>query len=73
MTAVEERHIGLLKRQLQVLNYQESFDFSSYDLVKRLVADLIHTTETYQSLKQQSSEQLQEIADFRSKVRPISY
>lgn len=71
MTAVEQRHVDLLQRQLQVLNYQETFDEASYDLVKKLVTDLIHTTESYQSLKQQSCEQHQEIASFRSKVSNV--
>lgn len=67
-TAVEQRRMDLLKRQLTVLNYQDSFDSSSYDLVKKLVTDLVHTTETYQNLKHQSFEQHQEISAFRSKV-----
>lgn len=67
-TAVEQRHVDLLKRQLTVLNYQDSFDSSSYDLIQKLVTDLVHTTETYQSLKHQSFEQQQEISSFRSKV-----
>lgn len=71
MPAVGEHDVGLLKRQLQVLNYQDSLDTSSYELVKKLVADLVHTTETYQSLKQQCGEQQQEIASFRSKVSLI--
>lgn len=68
MSASQERHLDILKRQLRVLNYHDGFDISSYDLVQKLVADLVHTTETYQSLKLVSTEQHQEIATFRSKV-----
>eukprot|EP00892_Ulva_mutabilis_P000683 jgi/Ulvmu1/10615/UM065_0072.1 len=68
---VLEHHVGLLKRQLQVLNYTDPFDISSYDLVKNLVTDLVHTTETYQNLKQESAEQQHEIASFRSKIDAI--
>lgn len=68
MAGWDERQQLLLRRKLQALNYSDHLDPGSCDLVQNLVNDLIHTTESYRGLKQQSDRQQQEIASFRSKV-----
>jgi centrosomal protein CEP135 len=71
MAVWDERQHILLRRKLQALNYNDSLDVGSCDLVQNLVNDLVHTTESYRALKQQSDQQQQEIASFRSKVRTM--
>jgi predicted patatin/cPLA2 family phospholipase len=69
MGASDERHMLLLRRKLQALNYNDHLDETSSDLVQNLVNDLVHTTESYRSLKERSEQQQHQLATFQSKAR----
>lgn len=64
-----DHNITVLKRKLEALNYRDVFDQQSAPLVQKLVDDLVHTTESYRSLKLQSAKRAQEIEEQCSKVR----
>lgn len=51
-TAVERRFTGVRKR-LDQLGYRQPLGVESLPLVERLVADLLHTTESLKISKQQ--------------------
>jgi hypothetical protein len=69
---MDERALVLLRRKLEALNYTEALDSASAPLVSHIVNDLIRTTDTYRSVKQQASKYAQEIATFNTKVRSSS-
>ena len=50
----EEKFTAIRKR-LDQLGYRQTLDISSVPLVEKLFADLIHTTESLKSTKQQSA------------------
>jgi centrosomal protein CEP135 len=68
-----ERSFLILKRQLQALNYTDHLDVSSSDLVQNLVDDLVRTTESYQTLKQQNHDIQHEAAVLHAKVCACSF
>lgn len=65
---MDERALVLLRRKLEALNYTEALDSASAPLVSHIVNDLIRTTDTYRSVKQQANKYAQEIATFNTKV-----
>lgn len=65
---MDERSLVLLRRKLEALNYTEALDAASAPLVSHIVNDLIRTTDSYRSIKQQASKYAQEIATFNTKV-----
>lgn len=62
----------LLRRKLEALNYTEHLDAASASLVSHVVNDLIRTTDSYRSIKQQANKYAQEIATFNTKVSSSS-
>ena len=68
MAVWDQRQQILLRRKLAALNYHDPVDATSCDLVQNLVNDLVHTSEAYRALKQQSDRQQQEIAAGHSKT-----
>jgi hypothetical protein len=69
--AWDQRQQILLRRKLAALNYNDPLDATSCDLIQNLVNDLVHTTKSYRSLKQQSDRQQQDIAGFQSKASSV--
>lgn len=65
---MDDRQLALLRRQLDHLNYSESFDASSSILVQKLLEDLVHATESYRAVKQQAGKQAQDLAVYDAKV-----
>lgn len=65
---MDDRQLALLRRQLDHLKYEESFDASSGDLVQKLLEDLVHATESYRAVKQQAGKQAQDLAVYDAKV-----
>lgn len=65
---MDERSLVLLRRKLEALNYTEALDASTAPLVSHIVNDLIRTTDSYRSVKQQASKYAQEIATFNTKA-----
>ena len=61
----------LLRRKLEALSYTEKLDATSGALVERLVDDLVHTTESYRTLKMQAAKQAAETEACQSKVEVL--
>ena len=57
-----------LKWRLESLNYVDPVDHASVPLVQKLLDDLVHTTESYQTLKLQCGKQAQELSSSDTKV-----
>eukprot|EP00878_Enallax_costatus_P036574 GHUV01041084.1.p1 GENE.GHUV01041084.1~~GHUV01041084.1.p1 ORF type:complete len:305 (+),score=105.84 GHUV01041084.1:203-1117(+) len=68
---MDERSLVLLRRKLEALNYTEALDAASAPLVSHIVNDLIRTTDSYCSIKQQASKYAQEIATFNTKLEVV--
>ena len=62
------QQLALLRRKLDALGYSAHLDDRSAQLVQALVADLVHTTESYRSLKQQAAIQQHHISETDDKV-----
>ena len=60
--------LGLLRRKLDLLEYDEPLGTGSEALVSRLVDDLIHTTESYRDIKTALTAKGQELSQHASKV-----
>ena len=65
---MEQQALQLLKRKLDALSYMEPVDEHSAPLVQKLVDDLVHTTESYRGLKQQSLTHHHHISNLNDKV-----
>lgn len=65
---MKEADLSLLRRKLELLGYSECFDATSADLVKRLVDDLIHTTDSYRGLNLQLEARGQDFQECLEKV-----
>ncbi|EIE18515.1 hypothetical protein COCSUDRAFT_49237 [Coccomyxa subellipsoidea C-169] len=68
---MEQQALQLLKRKLDALSYMEPVDEHSAPLVQRLVDDLVHTTESYRGLKQQSLTHHHHISSLNDKVEVL--
>eukprot|EP00882_Tetradesmus_deserticola_P019774 GHRQ01021313.1.p2 GENE.GHRQ01021313.1~~GHRQ01021313.1.p2 ORF type:complete len:197 (+),score=49.36 GHRQ01021313.1:1535-2125(+) len=68
---MDERASVLLRRKLEALNYTETLDSASAPLVSHIVNDLIRTTDSYRSVKQQANKYAQEIATFNTKLEVV--
>jgi hypothetical protein len=60
-----------LRRRLEALGYSEALEGQSVPLVSKLVDDLVHTTESYRSLKINCARQATEINAFEQKVSEV--
>ena len=60
--------LGLLRRKLDLLEYNEPLGAGSEELVSRLVDDLIHTTESYRDIKTALNARNKELSQHASKV-----
>ena len=49
--------VSILKKKLKTLNYPTDFSDDSYELIERLLGDLMQTSKLYQQLKCESSKQ----------------
>ena len=67
---MEQQALELLKRKLDALSYTDPVDEESASLVQRLVDDLVHTTESYRGLKQQSLAFNHHISNLNDKANP---
>ena len=65
---MKSHRLSQLRKKLQALQYKEGLDDSSAPLVEKLVADLLHTTESYRDLKLQVATKAQELEDGHNKV-----
>lgn len=65
---MESHRLSQLRKKLQALQYKEGLDDSSAPLVEKLVADLLHTTDSYRDLKLQVATKAQELDDGHNKV-----
>lgn len=68
---MEQPELELLRRKLDALGYDHPVDEFSGPLVQKLVDDLVHTTESYRGLKQQSVVFTNHISDLQDKA-PLS-
>ena len=68
LSAMDGHRLNQLRKTLQALKYKEALDDSSAPLVDKLVADLLHTTDSYRDLKLQVASKSQEIQDGHNKV-----
>lgn len=66
---MDSHNVHLLKRKLEALNYKEHVDASSAPLVDKLIADVLHTTDSYRDLKLQLAQRSQDLEDHRNQVR----
>ena len=66
---MDSHKVHLLKRKLEALNYKEHVDASSAPLVDKIIADLLHTTDSYRDLKLQLAQRSQDLEDHRNQVR----
>lgn len=57
-----------LRRKLEALGYADALDEHSVPLVSKLVDDLVHTTESYRSLKITCARQATELQAFQQKL-----
>ncbi|GMH37469.1 hypothetical protein BSKO_05342 [Bryopsis sp. KO-2023] len=69
--SLDERQINLLKRKLEAFGYSQPLDSKSASLVKSLVDDLVHATESYRAIKLQGTKQGQEIENFNSQIQVL--
>ena len=60
--------LSQLRKKLEALNYKEPLDNGSAALVDKLVADLLHTTDSYRDLKLQVAKKSQDVEDSQHKV-----
>ncbi len=67
---MEQQSLDLLRRKLDALSYDHPVDDLSAPLVQRLVDDLVHTTESYRCLKQQSVALTDHTSDLNDKAPP---
>lgn len=65
---MEQQELELLRRKLDALSYDHPVDDFSGPLVQKLVDDLVHTTESYRGLKQQSVVFTNHISDLNDKA-----
>lgn len=65
---MKSHRLSQLRKKLQALQYKEGLDDSSAPLVEKLVADLLHTTDSYRDLKLQVATKAQELDDGHNKV-----
>lgn len=61
----------MLRKKLEILQYDTDFDERSASLIERLVDDLIHTTQSYRDLRSQLDQQQTEKVSFDSKVSDL--
>jgi hypothetical protein len=71
VVTMDERQLSLLRRKLDALSYAEPLDPVSGPLVHKILDDLVHTTESYRTLKLQHARQAQEISSFTTKVSGV--
>lgn len=62
--------LSQLRKKLEALNYKQPLETVSAPLVDKLVADLLHTTDSYRDLKLQVAKKSQDIEDNQHKVPP---
>lgn len=60
--------LSQLRKKLEALNYKEPLDNGSAVLVDKLVADLLHTTDSYRDLKLHVAKKSQDVEDSQHKV-----
>lgn len=65
---METHKLALLRKKLEALSYKEPLDAGSAALVDRIVADLLHTTDSYRDLKLQVAHKTQDLEDHRNQV-----
>jgi hypothetical protein len=65
---MDERGLVVLKRKLEALGYTDRLDAATAPLVARILSDLTSSTDSYRSVKLQSSKYAQEIATFNTKA-----
>ncbi|CAG9464624.1 unnamed protein product [Pedinophyceae sp. YPF-701] len=68
---MDDKSLSLLRRKLKSLSYSDVFEETSAPLVGRLLEDLVHTTESYRSLKLRSAQQTQENGEWQSKTEAL--
>jgi centrosomal protein CEP135 len=71
MEVESQRRFQVLKRKLDALHYSSPFEINSMPLIEKLLADLIKTTEGFQSIKVKNSEMIQEIENLKNLVEPL--
>jgi hypothetical protein len=64
-----EAQVVALRRKLEALGYSDGLDAASAQLVQKLTDDLVHTTDSYRTLKLQCARQAQELSVQNDKVR----
>ena len=65
---MESHKLALLRKKLEALSYREPVEASSAALVDKIVADLLHTTDSYRDLKLQVAHKTQDLEDHRNQV-----
>ncbi len=63
-----DNQLQALRRKLEALGYTDAVDPSSGPLVQKLTDDLVHTTDSYRTLKLQCARQAQEVNALNEKV-----
>jgi centrosomal protein CEP135 len=64
----ESRQLAVLRRKLDALGYAEALDRGSLELVGKLLDDLVHATDSFRAVTQQSAQQAKESAAFDARV-----
>lgn len=64
----EEKKFITLKKKLEALSYHQPLGIESAPLVEKLLLDLVRTTESFQTLRQQLNKTTQDLAIAQNQV-----